>query len=175
VTATDVADAALTDRMRIYDQILRDNGHGTLREFLASRCAGDRAQPWEQTAEELRAALGSTTGRPPRWSVTQMAHRLGITNDYKGRTRPVMTDRMKQYDAALQKQDTTLHEFIATRHAADQSWGEIAKALREAVNAEGDGYVIVHESVIRMAQRLGIITGRPKGNARRRRRSGRAE
>lgn len=175
MTVTDTGHAAsMTDRMKIYDDILRDRGHGSLRDFLAVRCAGPGAQSWDRTAEDLRMAMAGTGYAPPRWSVTQMASRFGIVSEYTGGSRPAMTDRMRQYEALLREHGATgnapLRDFIAERYARNRAWKEIARELREAI---GDStYVVSHESVIHMALRLGIIAERPRGKARARRRSG---
>ena len=77
-----VEDASvMTDRMTIYDGLLRQRHDTTLREFLASRWQDGAGKAWDDIALELRAALKDSPYEPPRQSVIDMAVRLGIYTD----------------------------------------------------------------------------------------------
>jgi hypothetical protein len=84
---------------------------------------------------------------------------------------PVMTDRMNIYDRLLtERKFPGLRRFIEDRYAGGRgkSWDDITLDLRDALR--GTDYEPPRESVIQMAMRFGIITERPKGQARVRRR-----
>lgn len=78
----------MTDRMNIYDRLLRERRHPGLRQFIETRYADGRGKSWDDITLDLRDALRGTDYEPPRESVIQMALRFGIITDRpKGQAR----------------------------------------------------------------------------------------
>jgi hypothetical protein len=81
------------------------------------------------------------------------------------------TDRMVIINGLLaERSSTTLRDFLAERwrDGRGMSWDRVASELRVAL--DGTGYQPPRETVIKYALRYGVITERPTGQARVRRR-----